>query len=172
VHSHQPARRFRFPVAVPAEAVYNINIRREASPMKVVGAIFILNALLIGAVPQFTNCSVQGRAIEIPGGRTVPMKCHWTANAAPTVAAPLLLTGVMLLLGRSRETRRGLSVLGSLLGVCAILLPTWLIGVCANNEMMCKLVMQPTMVFCGIVSGVAGLVGVVLAGKVSTADMR
>jgi hypothetical protein len=96
--------------------------------MKAIGIIFVLLALAIGVVPQFTNCSAQGRAIELPGGRTIPMKCHWTAMSAPAVAVPLLIVGGLMFFSRRRETLLALSLLGAVLGVFAILLPTYLIG--------------------------------------------
>jgi hypothetical protein len=133
--------------------------------MKAIGIIFMLLALAIGVVPQFTNCSAQGRAIELPGGRTIPMKCHWTAMAAPAVALPLLIVGGLMFFSRRRETLLALSLLGAVLGVFAILLPTYLIGVCASDEMLCNIVMKPTMLFRGAVTLGAGLIGLVLAGK-------
>jgi hypothetical protein len=133
--------------------------------MKAIGIFFMLLALAIGVVPQFTNCSAQGRAIELPGGRTIPMKCHWTAMAAPAVAVPLLIVGGLMFFSRRRETVLALSLLGAVLGVFAILLPTYLIGVCASDEMLCNIEMKPTMIFSGAVTLGSGLVGLVLAGK-------
>jgi hypothetical protein len=133
--------------------------------MRVIAIIFMLLALAIGVVPQFTNCSAQGRSIELPGGRTIPMKCHWTAMAAPAVAVPLLIVGGLMFFSRRRETLLALSLLGAVLGVFAILLPTYLIGVCASDEMLCNIEMKPMMIFSGAVTLGAGLIGLVLAGK-------
>jgi hypothetical protein len=133
--------------------------------MRIIGVVFAAMALLIAVVPQFTNCSAQGRDIQLQDGPTMPMKCYWTAKAALVAAIPLLVAGAMLMFARSNETLRALSVLGSLLGIFSILLPTSLIGVCANNEMLCNMAMRPTLVFGGTVSAVAGLIGVFLAGK-------
>jgi hypothetical protein len=133
--------------------------------MKAIGIIFVLLALATGVVPQFTNCAPPGRAIELPGGMTIPMKCHWTAMAAPAVAVPLLIVGGLMFFSRCRETLLALSLLGAVLGVFAILLPTYLIGVCASDEMLCNIEMKPTMIFSGAVTLGAGLIGLVLAGK-------
>jgi hypothetical protein len=133
--------------------------------MKAIGIIFGMLALAIGVVPQFTNCSAQGHAIELPDGRTIPMKCHWTAMAAPAVAVPLLILGGLMFFSRRRETLPALSLLGAVLGIFAILLPTYLIGVCASDEMLCNIEMKPTMIFSGAVTLGAGLAGLVLAGK-------
>ena len=68
--------------------------------MKVLGILFVLMALTIGLVPQFTNCAVQGRAIQLPDGWAMPMKCHRTANATPVIAVPLPCEKIPGLVGR------------------------------------------------------------------------
>ena len=57
--------------------------------MKASVSILIILALVVAIVPQFTDCQSQGRAIELPNGKTIPMKCHWTARgrAGPGCAA-------------------------------------------------------------------------------------
>jgi hypothetical protein len=133
--------------------------------MKTIGIIFVVLALAIGVVPQFTNCSAQGRSLELANGRTTPMKCYWTAQAELAVAGPLLLVGSLVIFNRRKETQRTLSVVGALLGVFAILLPTSLIGVCASDEMLCNILMKPTLVFSGVAVVTAGLLGLVLVGR-------
>jgi hypothetical protein len=133
--------------------------------MKTIGIIFVVLALAIGVVPQFTNCSAQGRSLELANGRTTPMKCYWTAQAELAVAGPLLLVGGLVIFNRRKETQRTLSVVGALLGVFAILLPTSLIGVCASDEMLCNILMKPTLVFSGVAVVTAGLLGLVLVGR-------
>ena len=133
--------------------------------MKTIGIIFVVLALAIGVVPQFTNCSAQGRSLELANGRTTPMKCYWTAQAELAVAGPLLLVGGLVIFNRRKETQRTLSMAGALLGVFAILLPTSLIGVCASDEMLCNILMKPTLVFSGVAVVTAGLLGLVLVGR-------
>jgi hypothetical protein len=133
--------------------------------MKTIGIIFVVLALAIGVVPQFTNCSAQGRSLELANGRTTPMKCYWTAQAELAVAGPLLLVGGLVIFNRRKETQRTLSMVGALLGVFAILLPTSLIGVCASDEMLCNILMKPTLVFSGVAVVTAGLLGLVLVGR-------
>jgi len=131
----------------------------------IIGIVFILLSLVIGIVPQFTNCLALGRAIELPGGMTIPMKCHWTAMATPAVAVPLLIVGGLLLFTRRRETLLALSLLGAVMGIFAALLPTWLIGVCASDEMLCNIEMKPALIFSGVVTLGFGLIGLVVALK-------
>ena len=50
--------------------------------MKIAAAAILVLAIVIGVVPQFTDCQSQGRALALTNGKTVPMKCHWTAQAA------------------------------------------------------------------------------------------
>ena len=74
--------------------------------MKAAAALIIVLAVVVGVAPQFTDCQSQGKAIELPNGRSVPMKCHWTARAEIAVAVPLLLCGVIILCCRRQESWR------------------------------------------------------------------
>ena len=129
--------------------------------MKVIAAILIILALVVGIVPQFTDCLAQGRAIELPSGTSLPMKCHWTRQAEVAVALPLLAVGVLMLVTRRRQTLRALAVLSLVLGVSAILIPAYLIGVCASAEMICNRLMRPTLLFAGILVVAASVVALV-----------
>ncbi len=132
---------------------------------KALAAALVALALVIGVVPQLTDCQSQGHAITLPTGRTIPMKCHWTATAELAVAAPLLVVGLLALLARGRESRRALFALGLVEGVLAVLLPTALIGVCQSPEMLCSSVMKPTRVLGGVLAAAAGLAGVLAPGR-------
>jgi quinol-cytochrome oxidoreductase complex cytochrome b subunit len=128
---------------------------------RVFGILIVVLALVIAIVPQFTDCQSQGRMITLENGKTIPMKCHWTSQAALGMGIVLLAVGALLAFSRRKETRLALSVLGMLLGAIVILLPTWLIGVCANPDMLCKSIEQPTLILSGslvIVISLAGLV--------------
>ena len=129
--------------------------------MKVIAVILIILALIVGIVPQFTDCLAQGREIEMPNGKTMPMKCHWTRQAEIAVTLPLLVVGVLMLFSRRRSTLRILSVLALVLGVSAILIPAYLIGTCASAEMICNLLMKPILLFAGILIVVASAVALV-----------
>jgi hypothetical protein len=136
--------------------------------MKVIAAILIILALIVGSVPQFTDCLAQGRTIELSSGNSLPMKCHWTRQAEVAVALPLLSVGVLMLFIRSRSTLRVLAAMAVVLGISAILIPAYLIGTCANPEMICNLLMKPTLLFTGIVTVVTGGIALVyLRGEVA-----
>lgn len=127
--------------------------------MKLIAGLLIVVALLIGIVPQFTDCASQGRQLTLDNGRQIPMKCHWTAVAEIGMAVPLLATGALMTVSAHKETLRNLSLLGGLLGILAILLPTRLIGVCANPDMVCNSTMKPALILLGGLAVVLGLIG-------------
>jgi len=116
-------------------------------------------------VPQFTDCQSQGKAIELANGKSIPMKCHWTARAEIAVAVPLLLCGVGMLMSRRKETWRQQAVLMMALGVFVVLLPTGLIGVCMKADMVCHALMKPGLTLAGVLVVALGAVSFVRAGR-------
>ncbi len=129
--------------------------------MKIIAVLFIILALVIGIVPQFTDCASQGKAIELPNGKTIPMKCHWSARAELALALPLLVTGVLMLTNRRKQTLRSLSIVTLTLGIVAMLVPTYLIGVCTNPDMICAMLMRPTVLFAGALTVIVSIVALV-----------
>ncbi len=126
--------------------------------MRIPGIILVLLALAIAIVPQFTDCEAQGRSIVLPNGATIPMKCHWTARAEIATAVPLVAVGGMIAASRRRQTIRALAAIGMLLGAVSLLLPSSLIGVCANSDMLCNMVMRPALMFAGVLAIAVSLV--------------
>jgi hypothetical protein len=116
------------------------------------GVLIIILALVIGIVPLFTDCLANGRTLTTADGRSVPMKCHWTALAEIGVAAPLAMVGLVNFSSKRKETFRTLGVFGVILGALAILFPTVLIGVCANPAMPCNMIMKPILISAGILA--------------------
>ena len=129
--------------------------------MKGIAAVLIVLALIVGIVPQFTDCLAQGQSIDLPGGNSFPMKCHWTRQAEIAVALPLLAVGLLILFTHNRGTLRVLAALASVLGISVILIPAYLIGVCASEEMICNMLMRPTLLFAGILIVATGLAALV-----------
>lgn len=132
---------------------------------KYLGIALIVLALAMAIFPQYTNCSAQGRAIQLPNGATTPMKCHWTAQAEIAVAVPLLAVGAMMTLNRRKEANQALAITGVVLGAFSMLLPTYLIGVCPTPTMVCHALMSPALVSVGAVVTGASLIGAVVAFK-------
>jgi hypothetical protein len=118
--------------------------------MRAIGAIILILALVIGIVPQFTDCLTQGKAITLPNGNSLPMKCHWTRQAEVAVALPLFVVGGLTIFSRRKQTLRALAMVGLALGVATILIPSYLIGVCASAEMICNMLMKPILLFSGV----------------------
>lgn len=129
---------------------------------KTMGILMIVLALVIAIVPLFTDCLSQGKTLKTADGRSVPMKCHWTAIAEIGVAAPLALIGIFNLTSKRKETFQTLNLVGAVLGAFVILFPTVLIGVCANPMMSCNMIMRPTLILSGML--VIGASLVALAG--------
>ena len=125
---------------------------------KIMGGLTIILALVIGILPAFTDCLSQGRSLELADGKTVPMKCHWTGIAEIGVAIPLGLVGIFDIVSKRKETFTFLSSFGVVLGALAILFPTVLIGVCANPDMLCNMIMRPGLVLSGSLAIAASLV--------------
>jgi hypothetical protein len=129
--------------------------------MKVIAVLFIVLALVIGIVPQFTDCASQGKVIELPNGKTIAMQCHWSARAELALALPLLVTGVLMLANRRKQTLRSLSIVTLTLGIVAMLVPTYLIGTCTNPDMICAMLMRPTVLLAGALTVIVSIVALV-----------
>jgi len=126
--------------------------------MKVLAVALIVLAVLISVVPQFTDCQSQGRQLTLDNGKNVPMKCHWTAVAELVLGITLAVLGIELFFSRRKETRMALGILGVVLGVFVILIPTVLIGVCMSADMLCNSVMKPALILTGSLVAVVSLV--------------
>ncbi len=125
--------------------------------MRVVAAILIIAALVVAIVPQFTDCLSQGRTLQLANGNTTPMKCHWTAQAMIALGTLLAGVGVLLAFSKRRESQRHLGLLAGLSGVVVVLVPTVIIGVCANNAMLCNSLMQPILILSGVITAALGM---------------
>lgn len=130
--------------------------------IKILAGILIVLALVTIIVPQFTNCADDGRMLTLQNGKQIPMKCLWSARAELALGIPLLVVGILLALASFRESIRSLSILGVVLGILIILIPTSIIGVCANADMDCLSIMKPLMIVMGVLSILASLAALVL----------
>lgn len=154
--------------------------------MKVLAVLIIVLGLVIIIVPQFTNCeygkdhpatiNMQTSADQVVeyasmGGTegsaaaSVPyrmMKCFWSARAEIVAGVPLIALGALLFLARRKETIRVIGVLTTIIGVLTLLVPTTLVGTCANSAMVCNTEMKPTLLLAGGLTIVLGIAVVVL----------
>lgn len=86
------------------------------------------------------------------------MKCHWTARSEIALSIPLLFSGVFLAFARQKETKRYSALMSFALGVLIVLMPTFLIGVCAKPDMLCAAVMKPVLILTGSVVAAMGAI--------------
>ncbi len=133
---------------------------------KVLGIALIVFALGIAIIPTFTDCQSQGKDLTTDTGKTIPMKCHWTGIAEIAVGVPLLAVGAMMTATRRKDNLLNLGIVGIILGVFAILLPTKLIGVC-QSSMLCHTAMQPALIVLGSLVTVGSVISIVLSRKAS-----
>ncbi len=161
--------------------------------LKVIAVVIIVLALVIGIVPQFTNCeyaksmatpastattmatptTMMGSQSTTPttmakAATTTKPRCFYTARGEIAVAVPLLIIGIFMLISSRKETWRALSVLGIVEGLFVILLPTVLIGICMKSTMTCRQEMEPTLYAAGglvIVASLAALIMNELRGR-------
>jgi hypothetical protein len=124
---------------------------------KVLGGVMILMALVLAVAPIFTDCQSQGKMLTTADARTVSMKCHWAGIAEVAAAVTLGLAGIYALRNKRKETTRFAGLVGIASGVMAILLPTLLIGTCANASMICNVLMRPILLASGTIAIVASI---------------
>jgi hypothetical protein len=130
----------------------------------VLGVVMIVMALTLAIAPAFTDCQSHGGMMKTADGRSVSMKCHWAGVAEVAAAIPLGIAGIYTLFGKRKETLRLASIFGVGAAAAAILLPTLLIGTCANPMMACNTLMKPIVLASGIL-GMAASIGVFIVAR-------
>ncbi len=156
--------------------------------MKVLAVLIMVMGLVIVIVPQFTNCeygkehpatinmqsgvtgdvmyaSMGSASVSAAESTSVPyrmMKCFWSARAEIIAGVPLVALGILLFFARRRETIRVIGILTVLLGVLTIVIPTQLVGTCANTAMVCNTEMKPSLLVAGGITVALGVAVLVL----------
>jgi len=118
---------------------------------KFFGITLIVLAAAIAIIPQFTHCK------SFSSDLASKMPCQQSAAAEIVIGAPLAAVGASVLFMKRKDGFMGLSFIGIVLGVSAVLIPTKLIGVCPGGLMHCNQLMRPILILLGtgtvIVSG-------------------
>ena len=130
--------------------------REEIMNKKLFAAIaqFVLGVLIAVAPRTFAHvCEVTDM--------TMPMACHYTAQAALGIGIVIALLAIIGLFV-AEATRAGLDIANAVLGVLVILVPTVLIGVCKGAMMHCHMVTLPTLIVLGVLTTVFSVIAAYL----------
>jgi hypothetical protein len=130
------------------------------------GIVAVVLGFLIAVVPHyvFPVCQYFGMLVQTASGTYLPMKCYWTAMAEVALGALIVLAGLLLVVSRQAETRRALGFLLGALGIVVVLVPTYLIGVCASPDHPCRIATQPALILLGAVTTIVGIITILTAG--------
>ena len=143
---------------------------RNSTTGKALGVVAVVLGFLVAVVPHyvFPVCQYFGMLVQTMGGTYLPMKCYWTAMAETGIGALIFVVGLLLILSKQNETKRALGFVLGALGIVVALVPTYLIGVCANPDHPCRIGTQPALILLGVVIVIVGIIAVVTArGKSS-----
>lgn len=77
------------------------------------------------------------------------MLCHYTAEAEIAIGSMIALFGLVLLFVNNSESLIIIGVGEAALGIWAILIPTYLIGICGSNFMECNTTGAPALMLFG-----------------------
>ena len=121
-----------------------------------VGIIAIALGMLVALIPIliFPVCTSM---FELTNGKSLFMKCHWTAMAELLVGILIVFDGILIIGFKKRETRIALSIMLFLFGLTALLMSTVVIGMCATATMPCRIGTEPALIVVSIVTMVVGL---------------
>lgn len=104
-------------------------------------------------------------------GTFVPMRCHYTAQGELQVGAVLALVGGLIFVyGDRPQTRGALSAVVAALGIAVILIPTVLMGVCANPDHPCNIGTRPALILLGTITSLAGAGGILQAWRAGMSE--
>ena len=90
--------------------------------------------VLVGAIKIWAP--VCGKMLTLTTGKEVPMKCHWTAQAALAVA--IILVAVAVVAFFAKQDQKKFFIVTAVIGVIIFMLFTSLMGVCASPDMRCN----------------------------------
>jgi hypothetical protein len=133
--------------------VLKISIIKRITKMKnkkMAGIVAIVTGILIALIPKviFPVCTDM---IELINGKSLYMKCHWTAMAELLIGGLIAFNGILLVLFNRYETRLALSIMLFLFGLTALLIPTSVIGMCETATMACRVGTEPALIVVSVI---------------------
>ena len=120
------------------------------------GIIVIALGVLVALIPIIIFPVCTGR-IELTNGKTLFMKCHWTAIAELLVGILIIFDGILIIGFKKRETRIALSIMSFLFGLTVLLIPTAVIGMCETATMACRVGTEPAIIVVSVITMVVGI---------------
>lgn len=81
----------------------------------------------------------------IPKGKTMVMKCFWTARAELGIGIVIAILGLLQIVFPSVQRRQGLNISIILNGILALLVPRYLIGICNDVHASCRSLTLPAL---------------------------
>jgi hypothetical protein len=126
--------------------------RQEMKYLLILGVVLVALGILVSVTPWyiFPVCEMHGMYAITSAGTKLLMPCGYTARVETGVAAPLLiLAGAILPLSKTKESRRAIGIFSFGLGALVLLLPTYITGICANQEHPCRVGTLPALVLLG-----------------------
>ncbi len=121
-----------------------------------VGILAIALGMLITLIPMliFPVCT---NMFELTNGKSLFMKCHWTAMAELLVGILVVIDGILLIGFKKHETRIALSIMLFLLGLTALLMSTVVIGMCETATMPCRVGTEPALIVVSVITMLVGI---------------
>lgn len=95
--------------------------------------------------------------IKVCDWSKMQMKCYWSSRAEIGIGLILVVLGVLYLLFEQWQVKISISILGISSGIIAILIPTILIGGCADKRMVCQSLSFPAIYLISVVTIIAVL---------------
>jgi hypothetical protein len=136
---------------------------------KILAGILILLGVLVVLTPWyiFPVCEIAEKsgAMQMNDGSDngmnmnpgTHMKCWYTAEAETGVGVLIILTGVALLALPGRISRKTAGIIGGILGLIVILVPTILVGICSTPDAPCRIGTLPALILLGAVTVITGI---------------
>ena len=120
------------------------------------GIIVIVLGVLVALIPIiiFPVCT---NRIELMNGKTLFMKCHWTAMTELLVGILIVFDGILIIGFNKCETRIALIIMTFLFGLIALLIPTVVIGMCETATMACRVGTEPALIVVSVITMVVGI---------------